>query len=76
MPELKIAVINPIAIEDNSAPAWTDEDAGTGDYMLLVMQVPEMFVCKARELEFQRETIMKRMGNKCVYSTETTQQEK
>jgi len=72
MPELKIAVINPIAVEDNSAPAFTDEDAGTGDYLLLVMQVPEMFVCKARELEFQRETIMKRMGNKCVYSTETT----
>jgi len=76
MPELKIAVINPIAVEDNGAPAWTDEDLATGDYILLVQQVPEMFICEARELEFQRKTIKKRMGNKCVYSEETAQQEK
>ncbi len=75
MPDLKIAVINPIAVEDNNAPAWTDEDAATGDYILLVREMPEMFVCEARELEFQRKTIKKRMGNKCVYSTETAQQE-
>jgi len=74
MPELKIAVINPIAVEDNNLPAWTDEDAATGDYILLVREVPEMFVCEARELEFHRKTIKKRMGNKCVYSEETAQQ--
>jgi len=73
MPELKIAVINPIAVEDNSAPAWTDEDLDTGDYILLVREVPEMFICEARELEFHRKTIKKRMGNKCVYSQETAQ---
>ncbi|MFC1775729.1 ChaN family lipoprotein [Pseudomonadota bacterium] len=76
MPELKIAVINPIAVGDNNAPAWTDEDLSTGDYILLVREVPEMFICKSRELEFQRKTIKKRMGNKCVYSEETAQQEK
>jgi len=75
MPDLKIAVINPIAIENNDSPAWTDEDAATGDYILLVRELPEMFVCEARELEFQRKTIKKRMGNKCVYSQETAQQE-
>ena len=75
MPDLKIAVINPIAVEDNDSPAWTDEDAATGDYILLVREMPEMFVCEARELEFQRKTIKKRMGNKCVYSQETAQQE-
>ena len=74
MPDLKIAVINPIAIENNDSPAWTDEDAATGDYILLVREMPEMFVCEARELEFQRKTIKKRMGNKCVYSQETAQQ--
>jgi uncharacterized iron-regulated protein len=68
MPELKIAVINPIAVEGNNAPSWTDEDLATGDYILLVKQVPEMFICETRELEFQRKTIKKRMGNKCVYS--------
>jgi uncharacterized iron-regulated protein len=76
MPELKIAVINPIAVEDNKAPSWTDEDLSTGDYILLVKQVPEMFICETRELEFQMKTIKKRMGNKCVYSEETAQQEK
>jgi len=75
MPELKIAVINPIAVEDNNSPAWTDEDAATGDYILLVREMPEMFVCEASELEFQRKTIKKRMGNKCVYSQETAQHE-
>jgi uncharacterized iron-regulated protein len=54
LPELKIAVINPIAVEDNNSPAWTEEDAATGDYILLVRETPEMFVCEARELEFQR----------------------
>ncbi len=68
MPELRIAVINPIAVEDNKAPSWTDEDLSTGDYILLVKQVPEMFICETRELEFQMKTIKKRMGNKCVYS--------
>ena len=75
MPELKIAVINPIAVEDNQSPAWTAEDAATGDYILLVREVPEMFVCEARELEFQRKTIKKRMGNKCVYSEDAVQHE-
>ena len=75
MPDLKIAVINPIAVEDNNSPAWTEEDAATGDYILLVREMPEMFVCEARELEFQHKTIKKRMGNKCVYSQETAQQE-
>ena len=75
MPDLNIAVINPIAVEDNNSPAWTEEDAATGDYILLVREMPEMFVCEARELEFQRKTIKKRMGNKCVYSQETAQQE-
>jgi hypothetical protein len=71
MPDLKIAVINPIAVEDNKSPAFTDEDASTGDYILLVRETPEMFVCEARELEYHRKVIKKRMGNKCVYSTET-----
>jgi len=75
MPELKIAVVNPIAAEDNKAPAWTNEELATGDYILLVQQVPQEFMCKARELDYQMKVIRKRMGNKCVYSEETTQHE-
>lgn len=75
MPDLKIAVINPIAVEDNESPAFTDEDASTGEYILLVRQVPEMFVCETRELEYHRKVIKKRMGNKCIYKQETINEE-
>lgn len=75
MPELKIAVINPIAAQDNSAPVLTGEELATGDYILLVQQVPQEFLCKSREMEYQMRVIKKRMGNKCVYSEETAQHE-
>ncbi len=67
MPELKIAVIQPIAVEDNDVPAWTAKDITTGDFLLLVRDLPEEFVSEERELEFQREVLGKRMGNKCEY---------
>ena len=68
MPDLKIAVINPIAVEDNRVPAWSDEDLGTGDYLLLVRNMPTSFVSDENELEFQREIMSKRAGNKCEYA--------
>ena len=68
---LKIAVINPIAVENNQSPSWTDEDASTGDYILLVRETPAMFVCESREMEYHRRVIKKRMGNKCVYKEAT-----
>lgn len=70
MPELKLAVVNPVAVEDNKVPAWTQEDAASGDYILLTMQTPQMFVCEETQLEFQRKTIKKRMGNECIYEEE------
>jgi uncharacterized iron-regulated protein len=68
MPDLKIAVINPVAVEDNDAPAWTAEDSTTGDYLLLLQGPPALFVSDERELEFQREIMSKRAGNKCEYA--------
>jgi uncharacterized iron-regulated protein len=70
MPDLEIAVINPIAAEDNNKPFLSDEDAATGDYIILVRQLPEMFVSEERELEYERKVIRKRMSNKCVYAQE------
>lgn len=67
MPELRLAVINPVTVENNEAPAWTEEDAASGDYILLTMNTPQMFVCEETQLEFQRKTIKKRMGNECIY---------
>ena len=76
MPDLKIAVINPVAVEDNSTPAWTEEDAGTGDYLLLVQGPPVMFVSEERELEFQREIMSKRAGNECEYAEKDASEKK
>ena len=75
LPELKIAVINPIAVEDNNAPAWTAEDSATGDFLLLVRQLPDQFVSEERELQFQRDVLSKRMGNKCEYAVEDAAEE-
>ncbi len=75
MPELKLAVINPISVKDPQAPTWTTEDAKTGDYILLVDQTPPMFVNEDREMEYMNKVIRKRMKNKCVYTTQNTQAE-
>lgn len=68
MPKLAIAVINPIDVEDANAPAWTAEDAATGDYLLLIQALPEMFISEERELEYEMSIIKKRMGNTCEYA--------
>jgi len=70
MPDLKIAVINPIDVEDNDAPAWTEEDAATGDYLLLIQALPSPFVSEERQLEYEREVMAKRMGNTCEYGAD------
>ena len=63
-------------MEDNDAPAWTEGDTGTGDFLLLVQGPPVMFVSEERELEFQREIMGKRAGNKCKYAEETSSEMK
>jgi len=70
MPDLKIAVINTIDVENNDAPTWTGEDAATGDYLLLIQALPEPFVSEERELEYEREVMQKRMGNTCEYTAD------
>lgn len=70
MPDLKVAVVNPIAVEDKDAPAWTDEDAATGDFLLLIREMPESFVDKDREYEFQRDVLKKRMDYECNYGAQ------
>lgn len=67
MPELAIAVINPIAVDDNKDPGWTSDDAATGDYILLMQAPPEEFVRDDALEKFQREVLSKRMSNKCEY---------
>ncbi|MCF6264787.1 MAG: ChaN family lipoprotein [Xanthomonadales bacterium] len=68
MPELKVAVINPVSVKDSQLPAWSEKDLTTGDFILLVNKTPAMFVNKDRELEYMNKMIRKRMKNKCVYA--------
>ena len=70
MPELKIAVISPVEVQDTAAPGWTAEDAETGDYLLLIQPIPEAFVSEERELEWQMEIMKKRGENVCPYGDE------
>ena len=74
MPDLKIAVITPVEVQDSAAPGWTAEDAATGDYVLLVQATPEEFVNEDRELEFQRDIMKKRGENVCPYGEEPAKQ--
>ncbi|MCF6226530.1 MAG: ChaN family lipoprotein [Xanthomonadales bacterium] len=68
MPELKVAVINPITVKDSQSPAWSEDEAKTGDFILLVNKTPPMFVNKDSEREYMNTMIRKRMKNKCVYT--------
>lgn len=75
MPELKMAVIAPVMVDDNSSPVLSEEDAASGDYIILVSKVPDMFKSDERELEYQRAIAKERMGNECEYSAENTERE-
>ena len=75
MPELRVAVIQPVGVDDPAAPAWTDEDSGTGDYLLLIRQIPDAFVNEDRQMEFQRELMSKRADNRCEYAEESVEED-
>lgn len=75
MPELRVAVIQPLGVEDPTAPGWTEEDLGTGDYLLLIRELPKAFVNKDRQMEFQRDLMSKRAGNECEYAEESAPEE-
>ncbi len=75
MPDLRVAVIQPLSVEDHSAPEWTEEDLATGDYLLLIRQLPSAFASRERQMEFQRDVMSKRAGNECDYAEEPTAEE-
>jgi uncharacterized iron-regulated protein len=64
LPELKIAVINPVTVEDNAAPAWTEEE------------MPAEFVDEDTQMAYEMEILQKRSGNTCDYGVQDAQPEK
>lgn len=75
MPDLRLGVVTPVTVDGDGAPSVSDEDLATGDYIIVVRKVPEMFVSDERKLEYQRKVVRKRMGNKCEYGEQTHEKE-
>lgn len=66
MPELKIAVINPITLGADKT-TWSNEDLTTGSMLLLVGELPQGFIQESHEQEWSRKILKKRMDNDCPY---------
>lgn len=64
MPQLKIAVVNPISFSEDN-PSWNKDDLDTGTLLLLVKALPEEFVQEDNAIEWSREILKKRKGNEC-----------
>lgn len=50
-PDLDIAVIHPIEVEDMAAPSVAEDDRGEGTFLLLIAPSPEAYVTKQEELD-------------------------
>ncbi len=64
MPELNIAVINPITLNQEKT-SWQQADLETGTVLLLVGQLPEKFVEQDNAKKWSREILKKRKANEC-----------
>lgn len=69
MPELNIAVINPITL-GSDGPSWSKDDLNTGTVLLLVKELPEDFVQQDNVIAWSRDVLKKRAGNECYIKTE------
>jgi uncharacterized iron-regulated protein len=67
MPELKIAVVQPITVEDTKNPSFTKADLNEGAYLALIHPTPKMFVKRENMMAFMRETGKKMTNRKCEY---------
>ena len=62
----KIAVIQPILVDDPAQPSFTDDDAQTGDYLLLIYPLgPEVITDENRKV--WRKEVFKRSNPDCTF---------
>jgi len=66
MPELKIAVINPVQT-DSTGFDWTREKLDSGTVLLGVSRLPKDFIQEEHKREWSRMVLKKRINNKCPY---------
>ncbi len=66
MPELKIAVVHPILVDDVDIPSFTQADLGEGTFLALLQPVPEDFIQPENMNAFIQETMKTIRSNRCT----------
>lgn len=74
-PELRIAVISPIEVDDPRAPAVPKRAAAEGTVLQLVYPVPVSFVEGEDQSDWVRSVMAKRAASSCKYSVAAPAQE-
>lgn len=64
-PDLKIAVVSPISIENPSKPSYSAEDLKSGDYIYLIQSQPEQYQDAAYRSEIHQAMFKKSKAAKC-----------
>lgn len=64
-PSLKIAVIDPLMVDDPDAPGFAEEDLSKGTFLLLLRAVPDDFAEGESKMDFIREVMAQREENEC-----------
>jgi len=64
MPDLKVAVINPVSLTQEKR-RWSKPDLDTGSVLLLVNKLPQNFVQEDNAMQWSREILRQRMDNEC-----------
>ncbi len=65
MPSLKVAVVNPIEVDDPDVPTFDEQDMGTGTFLLLTYPVPDSFVTPEEQIAQIRKIMAERSGKAC-----------
>jgi len=64
----KIAVIQPVLVDEPKAPSFTFEDVSTGDYLLLIYPLPELVKTEANRKIWMKNAF-KRSEQDCTFGT-------
>ncbi len=64
-PDLKIAVVSPVAVGDSAAPAISSKDLDKGTLLLLIQPSPEEYVSEDEMVEQIRSVMAQRTDNQC-----------
>lgn len=64
-PQLKVAVIAPVTVEDNQHPTYSDEDLTRGQYIYLIPEQPEQYVDRSYRQKNHQAMFQKASTKQC-----------